>query len=220
MENCRKLSFNYHQIPTLWKPTKWVCPAKTQISLGIRPVWLESSLTAWRKLGSLATDQAHSEDADQTGWTPRLIWVFAGRTVTSLVLSCHGSYVSMINISGVKRRTIYEYHRVQVNQTTIKEGTIVVMMPNPSMSSILFNPHLPSGPVHHYHLDESIFNIRGVWCSFSFLFCFKKIFLLANSEDPDQTPRSVASDLGLHCLPMLQKWDTRLIWVNGFLVRN
>ena len=32
-----------------------VCPAKTQISLGIRPVWSESSLSAWRKLGSLAT---------------------------------------------------------------------------------------------------------------------------------------------------------------------
>ena len=25
-------------------------------------------------------------------------------------------------------------------------------------------------------------------------------FLFANSEDPDQTPRSAASDLGLHCL--------------------
>ena len=24
--------------------------------------------------------------------------------------------------------------------------------------------------------------------------------LFANSEDPDQTPRSAASDLGLHCL--------------------
>ena len=35
------------------KPTKWhVRPAKTQISLGIRPVWSESSLSAWRKLGS------------------------------------------------------------------------------------------------------------------------------------------------------------------------
>ena len=39
------------------------------------------------------------------------------------------------------------------------------------------------------------------------------MFLLANSEDPDQTPRSAASDLGLHCLPMSQKWDARLIWV-------
>ena len=29
-----------------------VCPVKTQISLGIRPVWSESSLSAWRQLGS------------------------------------------------------------------------------------------------------------------------------------------------------------------------
>ena len=44
------------------KPTKWhVRPAKTRISLGIGPVWSESSLSAWRKLGSLATNQAHSE---------------------------------------------------------------------------------------------------------------------------------------------------------------
>ena len=32
-----------------------VRPPKTQISLGIRPVWSEYSLSAWRKLGSLAT---------------------------------------------------------------------------------------------------------------------------------------------------------------------
>ena len=38
------------------KTKKMACgPAKTQISLGIRPVWSESSLSAWRKLGSLAT---------------------------------------------------------------------------------------------------------------------------------------------------------------------
>ena len=49
------------------KPTKWlVCPAKTQISLGIRPVWSVSLLSAWRKLGSLVTDWAQSEDSDQT----------------------------------------------------------------------------------------------------------------------------------------------------------
>ena len=34
-----------------------------------------------------------------------------------------------------------------------------------------------------------------------------------NSVDPDQTPRTVASDLGLHCLPMSHKKDARLIWV-------
>ena len=78
-----------------------VRPAKTQISLGICLVWSETSLSAWRKLGSLATHWVHSEDSDQTGRMPRLIWVFAGRTPILLVLSCHGSNV--INIwSAVK----------------------------------------------------------------------------------------------------------------------
>ena len=40
----------------------------------------QSSLSAWRSIGSLATQWAHSEDSDQTGRMPRLIWVFAGRT--------------------------------------------------------------------------------------------------------------------------------------------
>ena len=76
------------------KPIKWhVRQAKTQISLGIRPVWSESSLSAWRKLVSLATHLAHSKDSDQTGRMPRLIWVFAGRTVILLVLSWGGSNI-------------------------------------------------------------------------------------------------------------------------------
>ena len=70
--------FNLSHLMT--KPTMWlVRPAKTQISLGIRQNWSESSLSAWRKLGSLATHWAHSEGSDQTGRMPRLIWVFAGR---------------------------------------------------------------------------------------------------------------------------------------------
>ena len=63
------------------KPTKWyVRPAKTQISLGIRPIWSEFSLSAWRTIGSLATHWAHSEDSDQIERMSRLTWVFGGRT--------------------------------------------------------------------------------------------------------------------------------------------
>ena len=69
-----------------------VRPAKTQISLGIRLVWSESSLSAWRKLGSLATHWAQAK-TDQTRWMPRLIWDFAGRTLILLVLSCRGSFI-------------------------------------------------------------------------------------------------------------------------------
>ena len=35
----------------------------------------------------------------------------------------------------------------------------------------------------------------------------------ANSEDPDQTPHSAASDLGLHCLPFTLLRVSRLQWV-------
>ena len=42
---------------------------------------------------------------------------------------------------------------------------------------------------------------------------FIEIHLLnANSVDPDQTPRSVASDLGLYCLPKSLLWDARHKW--------
>ena len=97
------------------KPIKWVCaqqrlrsawasvtwqnqqnecvPTKTQISLGICLVWSESPLSAWRKLGSLATHWVHSKDSDQTGQMPRLIWVFAGQALILLVLSFRGSYI-------------------------------------------------------------------------------------------------------------------------------
>ena len=46
-------------------------PLKTQISLGTHPVWSGSSLSAWRKLESIVTHWAHSEDSDQTGQMPR-----------------------------------------------------------------------------------------------------------------------------------------------------
>ena len=39
-----------------------------------------------------------------------------------------------------------------------------------------------------------------------------------NSGDPDQTPHSVASDLGLHYLPMSHKKGARLIWVKNAII--
>ena len=56
-----------------------VHPAKTQISLGIPPVWSESSLYAQWLAKDPSFLHADSEDSDQTGRMPRLIWVFARR---------------------------------------------------------------------------------------------------------------------------------------------
>ena len=72
-----------------------VRPAKTQISLGIRLVWSESSLCARWVAKDTAFLRADSEDSDQTGRMPRLIWGFAGRT-------CHF-------IGFVMRRLSYVY---------------------------------------------------------------------------------------------------------------
>ena len=72
------------------KPTKWLC-AQRRLRSDWAPVWSESSLSAWRKLWSLATHWAHSEDSDQTERMPRLIWVVAGRTFILLFLSWGGS---------------------------------------------------------------------------------------------------------------------------------
>ena len=74
------------------KPTKWpVRPAMTRISLGICPVWSESSLSAWRNIGPLATHWAHSKD--WSDWVdakadPSLRWAH----VILLVLSCGSSH--------------------------------------------------------------------------------------------------------------------------------
>ena len=62
-----------------------VRPVNTQISLGIRPVWSASSLCTQRVAKDPSFLHADSDDSDKTGQMPRLIWVFAGRTVTLLV---------------------------------------------------------------------------------------------------------------------------------------
>ena len=67
-----------------------VRPAKTQISLGIRPVPSESSLSAWRKLGSLANHWAHSEDSADAQADLSLRWAhnhFVGFVMRRLISS-------------------------------------------------------------------------------------------------------------------------------------
>ena len=74
-------------------------PAKTQISLGICPVWSESLLCALWVAKDPSFLHADSEDSDQTGRMPSLIWVFAGHRTTLLVLSRGGSVVCLVAVS-------------------------------------------------------------------------------------------------------------------------
>ena len=70
-----------------------------------------------------------------------------------------------------------------------------------------------------YILEESNFNFRYVrlW-DLDIIRREKMAQLFANSGDPDQTPRSVASDLGLHCLRITLLRVSRLQWVNHSLL--
>ena len=65
-----------------------MCPAKAQISLGIHAQWVAKDPSFLH---------ADSEDSDQNGRMSRLIWVFAGRTLILLVLSCCGSLFLLHN---------------------------------------------------------------------------------------------------------------------------
>ena len=129
-----------HLSHLMTKPTKWhVRPAKMQISLGIGPVWSESSLSAWRKLRSLATHWVHSEDSDQTGRMPRLIWVFAGHTChfvdfvmkrlicisqkTPLQIACQEGHVKVAEILLQFWRTMMEKSG---EQQKLGDGTVPV----------------------------------------------------------------------------------------------
>ena len=76
-------------VPVHDKTNKMAC-MPSEISLGIHQSD-QSSLSAWRKLGSLATHWVHSKDSDQTGQMPSLIWVFAGNFV-GFVMCCFICY--------------------------------------------------------------------------------------------------------------------------------
>ena len=68
---------------------------------------------------------------------------------------------------------------------------------------------MPSGLIPHL-FGHVHFQYKG--CLDSFLLpCYIEFPVHnANSVDPDQTPRSAASDLGLPCLPMsFFLWDAR-----------
>ena len=75
------------------KQTKWhVHPAKTQISLSICQVWSESLLSAWRKLGSLATIERTAKTLIRLGECPGWPESSLGAKVILLVLSWGGSF--------------------------------------------------------------------------------------------------------------------------------
>ena len=107
------------------KPTKWVC-AKQRLRWPLASTQSDqSSLSAWRKLGSLATHWAHSED--WSDWVDaqadlRISWVhshFVG-------LSCRGSFFS--NIQQCENsifETFIRHHVLTKLQIIASNGSVI-----------------------------------------------------------------------------------------------
>ena len=90
----RNLCEHPHLSHCITKPTKWpVCPAKTQISLGICPVWSESSLSALRNVGSLATIKHIAKTLTSLGRYLGWFESSLGAQVILLGLSCCSSFL-------------------------------------------------------------------------------------------------------------------------------
>ena len=100
------------------KPTKWyVRPVKTQINLGIRPVWSESWLSTWGKLRSLTIIRAHSEASDQTGGCSGWSQSSLGAKVILLVLSWGGSFY-FVSLASTILISVISRHFTSLNSPT------------------------------------------------------------------------------------------------------
>ena len=76
-------------------------PAKTHISLelGHPPSLITLFAVRMKKPWVLSNPLSAREDSGQTGWMPRLIWIFAERTVILLVFLCRSSSTSVYIVS-------------------------------------------------------------------------------------------------------------------------
>ena len=65
-------------------------------------------------------------------------------------------------------------------------------------------------------LDRSISSRKGVCLIFIFAMFYRISSIKCNGVDPGPTPRSVASDLALHCLLIFFYRDARHKWVRTY----
>ena len=113
-----------------------------------------------------------SEDSDQTGWMPRLIWVFAGCTLTLLVLSWGCSYVCMekrikttpyLSFCGTDKDTAWQSTKVfqpqhdKTNKVTVRPVKTQINLgarPVWSESSLITRKKLVSLATHWAHSED------------------------------------------------------------------
>ena len=77
------------------------------------------------------------------------------------------------------------------------------------------SPFIPSG-VFYLNLLNRSFPLEGCLVRFLLSPCFTDVLVFnVNNVDTDRTPRSAASELGLHCLQMFLLCDAGHKWVKN-----
>ena len=95
--------------------------------------------------------------------------------------------------------------------------SILLVTPQSNLASVVtmfcINLHLPVDPsiLNNWTSQFPFLWVSGVHSYFILFRIDIPVTNVAISENPDQTPCSMASDPGLHCLPMSQKCDARVI---------
>ena len=172
-------------------------PGKTQISLGIHPVWSDSLLSPWRKLGSFTTHWVHSKDSNQTGRMPRLICLL-GAHIILLVLSCAGSFVMLVTTIPRKKHVVIiminNYVHENINTTSVTSRKKTQSIPDWVSGLVWKTPKYLDTLISHHTCPKIL--TSPIYCSWS---VWKTAGWVANSVDPNQMPHPAPLGMGLYC---------------------
>ena len=93
-----------------------MCAQQRQISLGIRPVWSESSLFAWRKLGLLGTHWAQAKTLIRLGGCPS--WSESSLGAQSFCWFCHEAAHYYLLFNSVLTWEFFEHPEMISSETS------------------------------------------------------------------------------------------------------
>ena len=88
----KKKSKFFHEILFDLENLQVLCKKQQHLLVDFQRLEWNEPGTVWDCSVYMSRDMTKPAKTDLTGRMPRLIWVFAGRTLTLLILSCRGSY--------------------------------------------------------------------------------------------------------------------------------
>ena len=176
-----------------------LCPEKTQMSLGIHPVWSESSLCAQWVAKDPSFLHVDSKDFDQIGRMPQLISVFAVRT-------CHF-------VGFVMRRLIHVSHTFYTQFTLISDDDGGPPLSNRDVKNLVILTELPFVVAFEERVKVSNDDLVGlIKSAFNIMYagpskCLWTIWIACNYL-------TQLGEIYTYCTLMLPKWICKEISLN------